>query len=466
MSDRRPQDQTISQSLARFTLDLDLATVPSRTKTRTKHLLLDSLGVALASSSFEFGRAAARGLHAQESGTTPVIGLPQRLTMRDAALVNGILVHGLDYDDTSIYGRVHPSSFCGTTAFTMSGHRHLSGAEMLAAYIAGLECSIRIGSVAKGGFQKRGFHPTGIVASFGSALVASRLMKLTSEQTALAQGIAYATASGNQEFAATMAWTKRMHPGWGAVGGITSAALASQGFTGPLTPYEGKFGLYRLYLGGDDWDYGLATKALGQQWLVEEVSMKPLPACYFNVPLIDAMTRIVAEHRPSPTDIAEIQVLIPEAAINTVCEPRDKKSRPADSYAAQFSAYYAVAATLGRGRFSLDDLTPKALADPDILAIIDKVTYAIDPKTTFPRHYSGSVVVRMNDGRVFEAREDVDRGSPKRPLLETDVIEKFKANAARSAVAKNTEKIIDIVMNVENLADVHDLALLLSAEVP
>lgn len=220
---------TIAQQLADFVAGLDLAAIPASTKHRAKHLFLDSLGVALASSSFEFGRAAARGLLSVEGGSTPVIGLNERLTLKDAVLVNGILVHGLDYDDTSIYGRVHPSSFCATTAFTLGGHRHLSGADVLAAYIAGLECSIRIGSIAKGGFQKRGFHPTGIVASFGAALVASRLMKLSREQTAMAQGIAYATASGNQEFAATMAWTKRMHPGWGAAGGIASAALASQG---------------------------------------------------------------------------------------------------------------------------------------------------------------------------------------------------------------------------------------------
>jgi 2-methylcitrate dehydratase PrpD len=456
--------QTVAQQLADFVVGFDLAAAPASVRARAKQLFLDSIGVALASSSFEFGRAAARGLSNVEGGTAPVIGLKERLTLKDAALVNGILVHGLDYDDTSIYGRVHPSSFCATTALTLGGHRHLSGADVLAAYIAGLECSVRIGSIAKGGFQKRGFHPTGIVASFGAALVASRQMKLSREQTAMAQGIAYATASGNQEFAATMAWTKRMHPGWGAAGGIASAALASQGFTGPPTPYEGKFGLFRLYLGGDDWDYGLATKGLGQQWLVEDISLKPLPACYFNVPLIDAMLRIVAEHRPDPAQIERIEVLVPEAAINTVCEPQDKKRRPADSYAAQFSAFYAAAGTLGRGRFSLDDLTPDALSDPAILAIVDKVHYAADPKTTFPQHYAGAVIVRMKDGRVFEAREDVDRGSPKRPLTEADVLAKFKENAGRSSVAANAERIADIVMNVEGFKDASDLVALLSPQ--
>src|ERR1019366_2110253 len=97
---RPPQNQAISRSLAEFVVNLDLMAVPPEVKRRAKHLLLDSLGVALASSSFEFGRAAARGLLRLETGLTPVIGLPDRLTLRDAAMVNGILVHGLDYDDT------------------------------------------------------------------------------------------------------------------------------------------------------------------------------------------------------------------------------------------------------------------------------------------------------------------------------------------------------------------------------
>ena len=68
----------------------------------------------------------------------------------------------------------------------------------------------------------------------------------------------------------------------------------------------------------------------------------------------------------------------------------------------------------------------------------------------------------MKDGRVFEAREDIDRGSPKRPLTEKDVFEKFAQNAARSSVAANAQRIADTVMNIENLKDTQELAALLS----
>jgi 2-methylcitrate dehydratase PrpD len=40
-------------------------------------------------------------------------------------------------------------------------------------------------------------------------------------------------------------WTKRLHPGWGALAGITAAHLARHGFAGPSRPYEGRFALVR-----------------------------------------------------------------------------------------------------------------------------------------------------------------------------------------------------------------------------
>ena len=56
------------------------------------------------------------------------------------------------------------------------------------------------------------------------------------------------TASGIQVFLEEGAWTKRFHPGWGAVAGITAAHLAKAGFTAPSRPFEGKFGLFDTHL--------------------------------------------------------------------------------------------------------------------------------------------------------------------------------------------------------------------------
>ena len=118
-------------------------------------------------------------------------------------------------------------------------------------FLAGAETAIRIGAAVKGGFHHVGFHATGVVAHFASAIAAGRLLHLSEDQIVAAQGIAGSTASGIQVFLEEGAWTKRFHPGWAAVAGITAARLAEHGFVGPSRPYEGKFGLFETHLQGE-----------------------------------------------------------------------------------------------------------------------------------------------------------------------------------------------------------------------
>lgn len=447
---------TIAGRLADFTGGLRRDAIPREIFDKAKLRLLDMVGAALASSSFDFGRCAVQGLLAIETGSSTVIGFREKLALRDAVLVNGILVHGLDYDDTSIYGRVHPSGSCGTTALALGSQLRVSGTELLLSYIAALECTVRLGAVVKGGFQQRGFHPTGVVGTFGATLAAGRLLGLSASELAMAQGVALSMAAGSQEFATEGAWTKRMHPGWAGAGGITAAALAKGGFIGPSLAYEGKRGLYNLYLGdlAAQCDLNLATDRLGIDWQIETIAFKPLPACYFNVPTIDAAIRLAEQYQLRAGDIAHVLVQLPQAAVNLVCEPKATKRRPHDSYAAQFSIYFTTAAALIKRRFTLDDLEDAALRDPEVLSLADRVEYAVDEKTTFPKFYSGAVIVTTCDGRVLEAREDMNRGAPERPLSEAEIVAKFTNSAERVFAPAKAARIAETILSIEKLNDV------------
>jgi len=450
---------TIASRLADFACKLRRETVPNEIFGKAKLLLLDMVGAALASASFDFGQRAVEGLLAFGSGPATVIGFRDKLALRDAVLANGILVHGLDYDDTSIYGRVHPSGSCGTTALALGADLGVSGTELLLSYIAALECTVRLGAVVQGGFQQRGFHPTGVVGTFGAAIAASRLFGLSPHQTAMAQGIALSMAAGSQEFAAEGAWTKRLHPGWAGAAGMTAAALAKGGFTGPALPYEGKRGLYRLYLGelAGQCELGLATERLGIDWQIATIAHKPLPACYFNVPTIDAAVRLAEQYQLRPADIAEVTAFLPQAAVQLVCEPKSAKRRPRDNYAAQFSIYFTTAAALVRRRFTLDDLEDTALRDPEILSLADRVDYVIDDRTTFPKFYSGAVVVTTRDGRKLEAREDVNRGAPERPMSETEIIAKFTDAAERIFDSAKAARLVEALLAIDKIDSVASL---------
>ena len=159
-----------------------------------------------------------------------------------------------------------------------------------------------------------------------------------------------------------------------------------------------------------------------------------------------------------PSEIERVQALVPAEVVKTVCEPAANKRRPANSYDAQFSIPYTVAAALRRGRFTLDELEDDALGDPAILALADRVNYEIDPATTFPRHYTGEVIVTTRGGRSFRHREAINRGNGERPLSEAAIIEKFHANAARAVSHERARQVETLLLSLDEAADMRAVA--------
>jgi 2-methylcitrate dehydratase PrpD len=451
---------TLAETLAGFVTRLDHRAIPAAVRAQARLHLLDSVGIAYASASFDFARAACCGLAALGGGDYPVIGMPTKLALRDSVLMNGMLVHGLEFDDTAIRGRIHPSAFGVPCALGAGAYARTSGAEALTAYIAGMECAIRIGMAARGGFSPAGFNAVGIVGAFGSALVAGRLLGLDAAQLASAQGIVYSTAAGNREFSATESWTKRFEAGWPAASGITAAMLAKQGFIGPRTPYEGKFGVFTTYLNppAAAADVAAIKGGLGEEWEFSRILIKLKPSCFFNQPVINTIIALVTRHDLRASDIRRIRVLMPQAAIDTVCEPRSEKLAPRDIAAAQFSIYFSAACAAVRRQFTLQEMDAGTLQDPAIQALAAKVEYAVDAQSNFPAHYSAGVEITTADGRQFSAREDVNAGSTGRPLPAAVIEDKFLDNAQRVLSRQRAEEIRDLLLNIESCDDTRALS--------
>jgi 2-methylcitrate dehydratase PrpD len=426
---------------------------------RAKHLILDSTGIAFASGRYEFAHTSLTAIAGLAGGgEVPVIGLPARLSPRDAALMNGILVHGLDFDDTHTGGVLHVTTSIWPAVLSAAWMRGASGQELLTAYVAGAEAITRLGAVGSGMFHQVGFHPTGLIGVFGCTLAAGTLMGLEPKALVMAQGIALSFASGSLEFLEDGAWTKRMHPGWAAQSGITAAALAHGGFVGPARAYEGRFGLFNIHLqegiAAERW--ARATAGLGTTWETSAVAVKPLPACHFTHACADAAMQLKKQHRFDIDDIVRIKALVPAEVVKTVCEPLANKRRPANAYDAQFSIPYLVAASLVRGRFTLDELEPDVLADETILTLCDRVDYEVDTRSTFPRHYTGEVQISLTDGRVLVHREAMNRGCPDRPLSNADIVEKFTDNARRSLSARAADAVRDAALGLDRAEDARE----------
>lgn len=452
----------ISQKLAQFAVQTAYDAIPAEVIRRTKYLFLDAIGIAFASTHYEFSKRALLALAGLGDGPNTVIGMPVTLSLRDAVLMNGTLVHGLDFDDTYLPGSMHLTASAVPCALGVAAHVKASGRDMLVAATLGMEVAARLAAAGKGSFQEAGFHPTGVAGAFGCTLITSRLWKMNVEQAVLAQGIALSSAAGSMQPVQDGSWTKRIHPGLAAASSITAAALARQGYIGPQECYEGTFGLYSMYLGSyvKNVDYSLITADLGKTWECSRATIKLFPACHQTHAFLNAAIKLAQEQTFKADDVQSIKALIAKQGVLMICEPLEAKRTPADSYNAQFSLPYQIACCLSRGEFGLGDLEASALKDAKTLELSRKMEYEIDPNAGFPKFRSGEVVLTLRNGKQVSRRENI---MPDDLIGEEQIRSKFFSNAGLVMSKARAESICDAVLGLEHEPDVSRFAALLKS---
>jgi 2-methylcitrate dehydratase PrpD len=457
-------ESSISQTIAAFATNLRYEDLPERLRDFARYHILDVVGTALAATRFEFAHRALSGLCAlPEPGNATVIGMPVRLPMRDAVLMNGILAHGLDYDDTHTGAIVHPTSSVFPASLGLAELLDRHGRDLITAYVLGVEIATRVGVTAAGAMHSAGFHTTGIAGHLGCAVAAGSLYRLGERAMWMAQGLGGSTASALSEHRADGAWNKRMHPGWAGVGGITAATLARGGYVGTRRIYEGEDGLFRSHTGArfPELDLGEMTQGLGETWRTEEVAIKPFPICHLLHACADSAIALRRKHDLEPEDIADVRALLHPETFHYVCEPAAMRRRPTSEYMAKFSVQYVVAACLVRGRFGFAELEAEALNDPTILAVAQKVNHDNDPDSAFPRYFSGGVVIRTRDGRTLTHMEKINRGNGDRALTGDEIAAKFLENAGMAVSPGRAGEIRDRVLELDRIS-VRELASCLS----
>jgi 2-methylcitrate dehydratase PrpD len=450
-----------SQVVARFAQGLSLADVPLHVIDKAKLVLLDTIGVALAASTMEFGRivaSVARKLGG--AAESHLIGSSVRVAAANAVLANGTLAHGLDYDDTLEEAIVHTGCCAGMTALAVGEELAASGRSVLEAAIAGTEVMCKVGLVAPGKFHARGFHPTALCSTFGAAAAAGKLYRLDISQWTDAFGLCGSQSSGIIEYLADGSWTKRLHPGWSAHGGMIATLLAREGFRGPRTVFEGTHGFYRSFGGGNDYRLEKLVE-LGKVWEIPRLTFKSYPCGSISHPYMDCALRLKQKYSFHPEDVAEVVCRTAEGPVHRLWEPLADKQQPTSSYGAKFSLPYSIAVVLIRGKAGLEEFTDKAIRDAEVLDLAKKIRYELDPTIDYPRHFSGHVKLKLKDGTVREENQPHPRGGFEEPLPADEVADKFRVNARLALPEERIQHIIDAVRQIEKLPSITTLTDLL-----
>jgi 2-methylcitrate dehydratase PrpD len=451
---------TAAQRFARFSSSLTIDQVPEEVLASEKLHILDTIGCGLAAEALEAAPAAREAMtETGVSGPATAIGVPAGLPPAEAALVNGVTCHALDYDDTHTGAIAHVSVAVVPAVLAAGQAQGARGEDLLLAAIAANEIVIRLGMAVGSAFHARGFHPTSVCGVFGATAAASRLQARDPDTVTNALGIAGSMSSGLLEYLADGSSTKQLHPGWAAHAAIIASRLAAHGASGPSSVFEGRFGLYRAFVGADI-DAADLTTDLGQRWETPRIAFKPYPACHYVHASLDATAQVVGETQIRVEEIEEIVALSTEAGVSLVLEPLADKYQPRTQYEAKFSLPYSIASLLLRGQVGVATYTDEAITDPQVLELAAKVRYEVKDYETFPRALPGGVRIRTRDGRTLERELPYQRGGPDNPMTAEQVREKFRANAGLAISGDEVDALEEAIMTLERCGDLRPFEVL------
>jgi len=463
---RTSRESGITQALAQFSAGLTYEDLSPEVVDRAKYLCLDFAGVTLNGSTTPSARAVVQSIEGiGRPGPSAIIGTASRTLPEYAAMANGTAFHSIELDDVNNEASLHPGVVAYPTALAMADLAPVDGKSFITAVAAGYDVMVRLGRALKPAeHYGRGFHPTGTCGAFGAAAVAARLLGLKGDSYTHALGIAGSQAAGSLEFLAQGAWTKRLHPGWASHSGIWAALLARAGFLGPTTIIEGRFGFLHGYSG--DPDPSLVLRDLGEEFQLTRTGVKPHSCCRYKQGPIDCLLDLRQRYNLRPQDVDGVTIGILSAGYSIVSFPVEEKLNPQSVVDMQFSMPFGAAVALLYGRASLAEYAPGVSQRPEVKEMMSRVQCVTDPAldAVFPRRWPAWAEVRTRDGRTLRGQIEYPKGDPENALTWDEMKEKF-TNLSSPVISEDRQKeIIAAVEALEGLADVRELAALLSTD--
>lgn len=426
--------------------DLDQP-LPDRVTTWAKHALLDWFGVALGGSRDSLVQILVDDAMAEGGrGESRLIGLSEKVTTADAALINGASSHALDFDDLNKRMEGHPSVAVAPAVLTLAENQHIGGRQTIEAFVVGHEAACHLGDMMGPSHDERGFHSTATLGTFGAAAAAAaRLLRLDTEATTRALGMAATQASGLQSMFGTM--SKPLHAGRAAMNGLLAARWASRGLTSNPAAIECPQGFAATQ------STTFEPRSLpgpGDAFAVESTLFKHHAACFLTHAAIDAAAALRRESGFALDEVRRVRVRIPRIYLRSC-----NIARLRNGLEVKFSIGHVVAMTLAgldTGDASIYDETTATRSD--LIEVREKVY----PEPDDIRHgYVAELILELANGTTLSRH--VDAGVPEKDLegqwqrLQT----KFRRLAEPVIGRESAGQVISFVAELEEANDLSPL---------
>lgn len=412
--------------LAEFAASLQWRDIPTTVQRKAEDLWVDWFGSVLAGQSARPVQSLARFALSQgpAQGPCEVIGQATTTSPMMAVLANAAAAHVAEQDDVHNGSVFHPAAVVFAPAVAVAQSMGASGAQLMAACVAGYEVGIRVGEFL-GRSHYKIFHTTGTAGTLAAAAAVGNLLGLTPAQMQHALGSAGTQAAGLWEFLRTAADSKQLHTAHAASAGLMAAYLAKDGFTGAQDIFTGPQGLAAGM--SQDANPAKLTDGLGSRWATAETSFKWHASCRHTHPAADALLQVMQQHQLQPHDISQVTCHVHQGALDVL----GPVVHPSTVHQSKFSMGTVLALV---ARFGFAGLTEfdAHFQSPETVALREKVQMVLDSEVdaAYPQCWIGKVTVETTDGRRLQGRVDEPKGDPGNTLSREEITDKALRLAA------------------------------------
>jgi len=457
-------DDTVTGQVVEYLL----SEKPIDAKLRAKAIehLTDGVAVMMAGSRSEATKKLIGYALTQTHDTTStILGFLSKTSPEYAALINGASGHADDYDDTQlasspdrVYGLLtHPTVPVLASALAAGEYVSCTGAELLEAYVAGFEVECKLAEAINPQHYLRGFHTTGTIGAFGAAAASAKLMRLNEEETRYALGITASLSSGIRANFGTM--TKPLHAGRAAANGLTASILGKNGFTADRDGLDERWGFLKVL--GDGYSPEKILGKLGNphSLLSPGATIKMYPCGSLGQPSMDALLEVLQENDVNAQEIKEIKL----RAGPNILEPL-RYTAPTDYLQAKFSLQFGLASIALRRKAGLREYTTEFVTSPSTIEMMRRVKTMNDPEiAALGTDKMRSILeVELHNGKTFRRPADIARGTPEKPLAESDLRDKFRDCASFAYSQDEANNIYSKLKNIDKLSNINELNQLLT----
>jgi 2-methylcitrate dehydratase PrpD len=447
---------TVLRHYAEWACHLSYEDLPVVVASNAKKAMIDTIAAMLAGVNEPVSRKIlAYVAREKAAGNATVAGSNCRFSAASASLINGAMAHALDYDDLLTSTRSHPSAVLVPAVLAVGETRNASAAEVLVAYLAGLELIDKIGSLAAFAQYAKGWHTTSTLGGMGAAAGAGKLLKLPPAQMRMAVSIAASMAGGLQKNFGTM--TKPLHAGLAAQAGVMAALLAADGFTASDDVFAGKDNYLEVTAQIAE---PPSIPSFGSPFAVVSpgLHVKRYPCCFATHRALDAVFSIRSEHpQLDVKQIGSITCMAPARSFTALIY-----DSPATGLEGKFSMQYVVAAAWIDGWVNISSFTDEMVGRKNVRSLMEKVRKVEDPNLSITdpdgtdRRFT-EVTIEMTSGPVFQKRVVRPKGSVDVPLTEGELAEKFLecSTGILSGIQQNTA--LNILRGLESVNSISEL---------